>query len=156
MDTVSEQFNYTSDNNIENNIENNIIINNQYEKNIDISNVNVNENENVNVNVTEIVPSSGNLSIHAAANLSGHAPSPNNGSMMNASDLLPEGDAGNVNLLGTGVALARFGIDTAGPNKNGLRDLRSAPPIPVKQQGPWHHPSSAGPDLLRRPLEEYQ
>ena len=42
MDTVSEQFNYTSDNNIENNIENNIIINNQYEKNIDISNVNVN------------------------------------------------------------------------------------------------------------------
>ena len=122
-------------------------------------NVNVTENINVTENVTEIVPSSENLSRHAAANLSGLAASPNVGSMINSGDLLPKDDAGNVgnvNLLVTDIPLARFGIDTAGPNKNGLRDLRSVPPVAVLQVSPWNNPGSAGQDLLRRPLEGCQ
>lgn len=65
-------------------------------------------------------------------------------------------DCDVTNVLANQVFLSpggQIGFDTTGSNRNSNLDLRSAPPCPILNVGPWMN-STIQPDLLRRPLED--
>jgi len=102
-----------------------------------------------------------------AANASMVAPSSSSGSNLpvaNPADLLPRDSnnqwgslnpAGSGDLQGQNLLSATFltGIDTIGNTmKNANLQLRSEPPNPQLNVGPWNQ-STIAPDLMRTPLE---
>ena len=83
---------------------------------------------------------------------------------VNSNDLLPKdknsewaqlnpsglGELNNINLLKAGWSQ---GVDTVGQSlRNANLQLRSEPPIPQRQVGPWNQ-STISPDFMRVPLE---
>ena len=113
---------------------------------------------------------SGASGYSAVNSLTGQGPPPHTGGgaanlpVANPSDLLPRDSnnqwgslnpAGSGDLLGQNLLSATFltGIDTIGNTmKNANLQIRSEPPNPQLNVGPWNQ-STFAPDLMRTPLE---
>ena len=113
------------------------------------------------------VASSGANGYSAVDSMNGQGPAPagaTNLPVANPSDLLPRDSnnqwgslnpSGRGDLLGQNLLSATFltGIDTIGNTmKNANLQLRSEPPNPQLNVGPWNQ-STFAPDLMRTPLE---
>jgi len=79
-------------------------------------------------------------------------PSPHS---QNVNEGFSDCNVNTTNVLANQVFLSpggQMGFDSSNSNRNSNLDLRSAPPNPVLNVGPWLN-STIYPDLLRRPLE---